>query len=638
MNKADSALAYIASYIRFFQALIKSERQTENGLSAELKLLAEEIIQRESAAGELPLLTIKKTLSLSDSAYFCLCLSLGCELDGNLRNEVQAFSGSPIPTFDLGCGLYARQNFWENPIEMISIISRKNSKLRFLFKDNGEIGLLMLSPMLLRENITYYALTGQVQAGEYHRVFYGNPTGFLPLHADLMKSVCDYINAGDGSCFCISGNPASGKKALIRQACASLALPCIMVSCSDIGDMGAEDIVSLGLEISIGAALSGGAVCLCNYAVGFESRLNLLLKEVPTENAVFILSDAVDSSLPPTFGRTLLYRSLGALSFEDYQLMQERLRAKYNTCVENFPEYYRLTVGELEAAFAEASLICKEQGRGQAGLEDFAMAVRSIKSKPPFVRSVDSNIALADLVVEKATSDKLNALCDFVRIRRSNIGKKHGFTALFYGGSGTGKTMAASAVANRLGLELLKIDISRIMDKYIGETEKHISEVFTAAGERGSILFFDEADALFSKRTQVESSHDRYANVETSFLLQSIEEYDGVVLLATNLFGNFDEAFLRRIHLIVHFSMPNREQRLKLWQGAFNGAKLSKNIDLVQLAAELELSPAAIVGVAEMASALCKDEITGADIRYALENEMLKCGKPIAIPFGIDKE
>ncbi len=144
--------------------------------------------------------------------------------------------------------------------------------------------------------------------------------------------------------------------------------------------------------------------------------------------------------------------------------------------------------------------------------------------------------------------------------------KNRSITALFTGRPGTGKSMAASIVANEIGLDMYRIDLSKVMSKYIGETEKILSEIFSSAENAGCILFFDEADAVFGKRTEIKDAHDRFSNIEISYLLQRIESYDGIVILATNLKRNIDDAFMRRMRFIVDFPFPSRELRFKIWQ------------------------------------------------------------------------
>ena len=146
-----------------------------------------------------------------------------------------------------------------------------------------------------------------------------------------------------------------------------------------------------------------------------------------------------------------------------------------------------------------------------------------------------------------------------------------GISALFSGPSGTGKTMAAEVLANELQLDLYRIDLASVVSKYIGETEKNLRRVFDAAEDSGAILFFDEADALFGKRSEVKDSHDRYANIEVSYLLQRMEAYRGLAVLATNLKNSVDTAFLRRIRFVVNFPFPDAPQRAEIWRRAFPG-------------------------------------------------------------------
>jgi SpoVK/Ycf46/Vps4 family AAA+-type ATPase len=177
-------------------------------------------------------------------------------------------------------------------------------------------------------------------------------------------------------------------------------------------------------------------------------------------------------------------------------------------------------------------------------------------------------------------------------------GKGAGLAALFTGSPGTGKTLAAHVLADELGLELMQIDLSVIVDKFVGETEKNLEKVFRDAENRNVVLFFDEADALFGARSAVQDAHDRYANQEVSYLLQRMESFDGITLLATNLRGNLDRAFVRRIQFIVHFPDPDEETRRRLWHS--------------HLAQAGATDPADPVDVDALAAAI---EIAGGDIR-----------------------
>lgn len=176
---------------------------------------------------------------------------------------------------------------------------------------------------------------------------------------------------------------------------------------------------------------------------------------------------------------------------------------------------------------------------------------------------------------------------------------KPGYRALFYGPPGAGKTLTAMLVGKQTAKDVFRIDLSRVVSKYIGETEKNLSRLFDKAENKTWILFFDEADALFGKRTDIRDAHDKYANQEVAYLLQRIESYNGLVILATNQRGNIDEAFIRRFQAVIHFPMPRPEERYRLWCSAFPPeVEVSPDIDWRQVAARYELTGAGIINVA----------------------------------------
>ncbi|HET7333024.1 ATP-binding protein, partial [Dyella sp.] len=209
-----------------------------------------------------------------------------------------------------------------------------------------------------------------------------------------------------------------------------------------------------------------------------------------------------------------------------------------------------------------------------------------------------------------------------------------GITALFVGPSGTGKTMAAEVIAHALGLDLYKIDLAGVVSKYIGETEKNLEQIFREGQDSNAILFFDEADALFGKRAAVQSSNDRHANQEIAYLLQRVEDFPGVVILASNLRGNIDEAFSRRFQSMVYFPMPDGEQRMRLWRGLLpESSRLADDIDLEALAEQHVLSGGAIVNVLRFAVLQAARsgavQINANHLRVALAKELGKEGRTV---------
>ncbi|MFB6454697.1 ATP-binding protein [Chitinophaga sp. Hz27] len=244
-----------------------------------------------------------------------------------------------------------------------------------------------------------------------------------------------------------------------------------------------------------------------------------------------------------------------------------------------------------------------------------------------------------DLVLNEHTFKQIHEIEEWVRhhdqllhewnmIRRV----KQGYCALFHGPPGTGKTMAAMLLGKYTGLDVYKIDLSKVISKYIGETEKNLSRIFDKAQRKKWILFFDEADTLFGKRTEIRDAHDRYANQEVGYLLQRIEQYSGLVILASNFKSNMDEAFLRRIQNIVYFPVPAAEERFTLWKQAFpEQVRFSKSISFEHISHYHELTGANINNIAyycclKLVSAN-QEELSYPDLQLAIKRELQKEGK-----------
>lgn len=281
---------------------------------------------------------------------------------------------------------------------------------------------------------------------------------------------------------------------------------------------------------------------------------------------------------------------------------------------------YRLNVGEIRRASHMAERNCVSYGRDVISMQDISKAVLSLGIRAMDGRAVKVPCVFAwdDFVADDTLRSRLEHLCSYVRYKEL-VGEQWGFyekrpygngiCAMFCGPPGTGKTMAAQIIAGDLGLELYRVDLSQMQSKYIGETQKNISGLFDRAKERNAVLFFDEADALFAKRTQVKDANDRHANAETAHLLQKLEEYDGITILATNLKGNVDEAFRRRIRMIIPFHLPDAATRYKLWEKVFPArAPLGDDIDLRLFAERFEISGSEIKEAAYAAAFLAAEE------------------------------
>ncbi len=267
--------------------------------------------------------------------------------------------------------------------------------------------------------------------------------------------------------------------------------------------------------------------------------------------------------------------------------------------------------------------------RTVGGLAGLAQPITSEFTLDDLVLPPKAVAALRGLIAWQETLATVLADWRFGRV----FGKSASTTVLFKGPSGTGKTMAASVIANALGLTLFRVDLAGLVSKYIGETEKNLDKVFEAAETADTILFFDECDAIFARRSEVNDAHDRYANLGTSYLLQRLESHEGISILASNLHDNIDDAFLRRIDKVVEFPPPGVSERLAIWQriGA-TGAPLADDVDLDLLAERHDLTGGEIRNCMLEAAhrAACQDRpIAMADLVVSVGREFGKQGKPI---------
>ncbi|HEX8572910.1 MAG TPA: ATP-binding protein [Allosphingosinicella sp.] len=300
---------------------------------------------------------------------------------------------------------------------------------------------------------------------------------------------------------------------------------------------------------------------------------------------------------------------------------------------------FDLGLPDIEAISAEA-----EAGPGGETLESALWKACLARTRPVLARlaeRIDPKARWDDLVLPETETLLLRRIVDQVRCRarvydewgfRDVMNRNLGISALFAGDSGTGKTMAAEVLANALELDLYRIDLSAVVSKYIGETEKNLRRVFDSAEAGGAILFFDEADALFGKRGEVKDSHDRYANIEINYLLQRMEAFGGLAILATNRKNDLDKAFVRRLRFIVDFPYPAAADRQRIWERAFAPRVPLRGIDFGRLAG-FDLSGGNIHSIAVNAAFLAAraepPEVTMPLLLEAVRMEFRKLGRPV---------
>jgi len=302
---------------------------------------------------------------------------------------------------------------------------------------------------------------------------------------------------------------------------------------------------------------------------------------------------------------------------------------------------FRLDPEQVVRAAEAARLLAAAEGR-RLGPAELRAGARSQNASglARLARHIEPAVGLADLVLPPTTLEQLHQLLARALHRETVLdtwgmrpggGRGRGLSALLAGESGTGKTMAAEAIAFELGLELYAVNLATVVDKYVGETEKNLERIFAEADGVNAVLLFDEADALFGRRSEVKDAHDRYANIEVAYLLQRMESFDGIALLSTNLRANVDEAFARRLDLVVEFPQPDAEARRLLWERCL-GDRLPRadDLDLDACAKRFNLSGGSIRSAAlavAYAAAAAGRPATMADLVSAIQQEYRKLGR-----------
>jgi len=455
--------------------------------------------------------------------------------------------------------------------------------------------------------------------------------------------------------FYFYGPYGSGKQSLAEAVCHDLGFPLVIGDVGKMlgGQLPFEEIVwLLGRE----AVLQPAALCLENFDSllvdddKYQSQLKSLLEASRTfSRLTFLLGSRtwkpqgllsedlfidLEFTIPDDRARKRLWESY----------LNEHHQFASDVDLGALASKFRFTPGQIQDALVAAqNLACWRQGGDeQITMADLYAACRAQSNQKlsALALKIQPKYTWSDIVLPKEQMGQLREMVNHVKYRHLvygewGFGRKmsfgKGLNVLFAGPSGTGKTMAAEVIANELSLDLYKIDLSQVVSKYIGETEKNLDRVFREAQTSNAILFFDEADALFGKRSEVKDAHDRYANIEIGYLLQKMEEYEGVAILATNLRANLDEAFARRMHFTVEFPFPDEEYRYRIWRGIFPPeAPLADDVDFATLARSFKLSGGNIKNIALAAAFLAADEgqpISMKHLLQAAKREFQKVGR-----------
>ena len=310
--------------------------------------------------------------------------------------------------------------------------------------------------------------------------------------------------------------------------------------------------------------------------------------------------------------------------------------------IETLAGQFVLTTGQIVASASTAMSQALQEERSLQSEDLFEAArLHSGHHLAGLAHKIEPRYAWEDLVLPETPINMLHELVSMVKSRprvleQWGLGRKltssMGISALFTGSPGTGKTLAAQIIAKELGIDLYRIDLSTVVSKYIGETEKNLDRIFNEAQASNAILFFDEADAIFGKRSEVKDAHDRYANIEVGYLLQRMEAYDGVAILATNLRANLDEAFTRRLQFIINFPFPEEEYRFRIWKVLMPpDLPLADDLDLNLMAKRFKLAGGSIRNSIVSAAFVAAEDTDGcvkmSHLMHGVRRELQKMGK-----------
>lgn len=424
---------------------------------------------------------------------------------------------------------------------------------------------------------------------------------------------------------------------VFAQACEQLRLKPYELDAADIPSEASERD-NLARLWTREATLSGAAVLVSTEHC--ESTRNLEAWLATTSGLIAIAArpgdpaerlDGLRLHVPPISAderRSLWQRDLGPLA------------QQMNGYLDRVVEYFDFDEAAIRTAANQVSEKAEQTGASPGELAWRTCREHGRRALETLAQRIDSQASWPDLVLPAAQTETLEQIAIHVQQRavvnhRWGFGAKHarglGLTVLFTGGSGTGKTMAAEVLASDLDLDLYKVDLASVVSKYIGETEKNLRAIFDGAERSGAILLFDEADALFGKRSEVRDSHDRYANLEISYLLQQMEAYRGVAILTTNMQHALDPAFMRRIRFVVQFPFPDHEARSDIWRTIFPPQTPVADLNPEQLA-QLNVSGGVIRNIAINAAFLAADEEQTVQPRHILaaaKTEYAKVGKPL---------
>lgn len=374
--------------------------------------------------------------------------------------------------------------------------------------------------------------------------------------------------------------------------------PVVLVDARDAADSRVMD------DATLACALEGALLCLDGLADLDPPGRERLLRTVDERPSRTVLLARSRGEAAVLNDRTALIVEVPVPSFAERRAAWERFAGASDAG--EVAAKFRLSIDQIRAAAEVSRIAARGRGVETPEADDLDLGARRASSSRllELATRLDPGYQWTDLVLQERQVTLLRSISAYLRHRdrvlsdwgfERTVARMQGLKVLFAGESGTGKTMAAQVLAADLGLDLFRVDLATVVSKYIGETEKNLERIFTAADGSNAVVLFDEADALFGKRSEISDSHDRYANIEVSYLLQRMEAYPGAVILATNFRRNIDDAFIRRLDFVVDFPFPEADDRTKLWRRLLpSEAPTADDVDLAFLGSQFKLAGGAI--------------------------------------------
>ena len=638
MNRLEvNQRALMAELARIRGALAKRSQQCGIGESGddENETVAEPANDTNSETSPTALNSLCGVFSLSSFERDILLLCAGVELNSAVAAACAEASGDPrksSPTFSLALATLPKPH-WSALLPGAPL-----RWWRLIELGAGES--ITTRPLRIDERILHY-LTGLSYLDErlYGLFEVVLPGAQLPPSQQLIadRLVNLWHEAGAGTAVQLFGNDGTARRAVPAAACAMFGVPLYSVHASEmpVGPAEREGYVRLWQRETL---LSGCVLLIdCDRADSAE----MVHPFIERNRGALILAAAeplrdtcqplvkIEVRKPSAVEQDAIWRTaLGPLA--------ETLKGELRRVTSQFD----LDATRIQLASAEFSRRLPSSGTGLSSELWEICRNQSRCALPGLAQRVDALAGWNDLVLPEPQREILREIALHVR-HRFTVHEQWGFSkqstrglgisTLFSGPSGTGKSMAAEVLANELRLDLYRIDLSQVVSKYIGETEKNLARVFEAAEGGGAILLFDEADALFGKRSEVKDSHDRYANIEVSYLLQRMESYRGLAILTTNLKSALDPAFLRRIRFVVQFPFPDATLRAQIWQRIFPEGTPTGGLSINRLA-QLNIPGGSIRNIALRAAFLAADSgepVQMSHLLAATRSEYSKIEKPL---------